>query len=73
MGVSGVIAEFDAAENLLLYSNTQVPFLHKREFAEQLGMDPGRYIASSRRIRRRLSAPTTTCIRSSRSRSSWRK
>src|SRR5271166_5420114 len=42
MGVSGVIAEFDAGDNLLLYSNTQVPFLHKREFAEQLGIDPGR-------------------------------
>ncbi|MBE7418813.1 MAG: molybdopterin-dependent oxidoreductase [Ideonella sp.] len=42
MGVSGVIAEFDARGNLLLHSNTQVPFLHKREFAEYLGMDPGR-------------------------------
>ncbi len=42
MGVSGVIAEFDAKGNLLLHSNTQVPFLHKREFAETLGMDPGR-------------------------------
>jgi CO/xanthine dehydrogenase Mo-binding subunit len=42
MGVSGVIAEFDARDNLLLYSNTQVPFLHKREIAEILGMDPGR-------------------------------
>jgi CO/xanthine dehydrogenase Mo-binding subunit len=42
MGVSGVIAEFDPRGNLLLYSNTQVPFLHKREFAELLGMDPGR-------------------------------
>ncbi|MFZ1884365.1 MAG: xanthine dehydrogenase family protein molybdopterin-binding subunit [Rhodoplanes sp.] len=42
MGVSGVIAEFDASENLTLYSNTQVPFLHKREFAELLGVDPGR-------------------------------
>jgi CO/xanthine dehydrogenase Mo-binding subunit len=42
MGVSGVIAEFDARGNLLLYSNTQVPFLHKREFAEILGMEPGR-------------------------------
>ena len=42
MGVSGVIAEFDARQNLLLYSNTQVPFLHKREFAEILGMDPAR-------------------------------
>ncbi len=42
LGVSGVIAEFDAKGNLLLYSNTQVPFLHKREFAEILAMDPGR-------------------------------
>ncbi|MDT3684126.1 MAG: molybdopterin cofactor-binding domain-containing protein [Pseudorhodoplanes sp.] len=42
MGVSGVIAEFEANENLRLYSNTQVPFLHKREFAELLGIDPGR-------------------------------
>jgi xanthine dehydrogenase molybdenum-binding subunit len=42
MGVSGVIAEFDASGNLLLHSNTQVPFLHKREFADILGIDPGR-------------------------------
>ncbi|MFO1284667.1 MAG: xanthine dehydrogenase family protein molybdopterin-binding subunit [Burkholderiales bacterium] len=42
MGVSGVIAEFDRSGNLTLHSNTQVPFLHKREFAEILGMDPGR-------------------------------
>ena len=42
MGVSGVIAEFDPNGNLLLHSNTQVPFLHKREFAELLGIDPGR-------------------------------
>ncbi len=42
MGVSGVIAEIDPSGNLLLYSNTQVPFLHKREFAELLGIDPGR-------------------------------
>jgi xanthine dehydrogenase molybdenum-binding subunit len=42
MGVSGVIAEFDPAGNLLMYSNTQVPFLHKREFAEILNMDPAR-------------------------------
>ena len=42
MGVSGVIAEFDASGNLTLHSNTQVPFLHKREFAELLGIDPGR-------------------------------
>jgi xanthine dehydrogenase molybdenum-binding subunit len=42
MGVSGIIAEFDASGNLTLYSNTQVPFLHKREFAEYLNMDPAR-------------------------------
>ncbi|MFO1223347.1 MAG: molybdopterin cofactor-binding domain-containing protein [Burkholderiaceae bacterium] len=42
MGVSGVIAEFDGKGSLVLHSNTQVPFLHKREFAEILGMDPGR-------------------------------
>ena len=42
MGVSGVIAEFDRSGNLTLHSNTQVPFLHKREFAEVLGIDPGR-------------------------------
>jgi xanthine dehydrogenase molybdenum-binding subunit len=42
LGVSGVIAEFDARGNLLLHSNTQVPFLHKREFADYLGLDPAR-------------------------------
>ena len=42
MGVSGMIADFDSSGNLLLYSNTQVPFLHKREFAEYLRMDPAR-------------------------------
>ena len=42
MGVSGVIADFDPSGALMLYSQTQVPFLHKREFAEILGIDPGR-------------------------------
>lgn len=42
MGVSGILAEFDASGNLLMHSNTQVPFLHKREFAEYLNMDPAR-------------------------------
>jgi len=42
MGVSGMIAEFDAAGNVQMYSNTQVPFLHKREFAEYLNIDPAR-------------------------------
>jgi xanthine dehydrogenase molybdenum-binding subunit len=42
MGVSGIIAEFDASGNLTLWSNTQVPFLHKREFAQLLDIDPAR-------------------------------
>lgn len=42
MGVSGMIAEFDASGNVLMHSNTQVPFLHKREFAEYLNIDPAR-------------------------------
>ena len=43
MGVSGIIADFDDnSGNLTLYSNTQVPFLHKREFAEVLELDPSR-------------------------------
>ncbi|MDP6483883.1 MAG: molybdopterin-dependent oxidoreductase, partial [Nitrospinota bacterium] len=32
----------DLTGNLTLYSNTQVPFLHKREFAEVLELDPNR-------------------------------
>ena len=42
MGVSGVIAQFEPNGNLLLYSNTQVPFLHKREVAELLPIHPRR-------------------------------
>jgi xanthine dehydrogenase molybdenum-binding subunit len=42
MGVSGIIADFDASGNLTLWSNTQVPFLHKREFAQLLDIDPAR-------------------------------
>ena len=42
MGVSGMIADFDSSGNLLMYSNTQVPFLHKREFGEYLNIDPAR-------------------------------
>ncbi|HEX9275451.1 MAG TPA: molybdopterin cofactor-binding domain-containing protein [Casimicrobiaceae bacterium] len=42
MGVSGIIADFDPAGNLTLWSNTQVPFLHKREFAQVLQIDPAR-------------------------------
>ncbi|MCC2111582.1 MAG: molybdopterin-dependent oxidoreductase, partial [Hyphomicrobiales bacterium] len=43
MGVSGVIADYDhVTGNLTLHSNTQVPFLHKREFAQILGIDPSR-------------------------------
>ncbi len=40
MGVSGIIADFEANGNLTLYSNTQVPFLHKREFAQCLQLRP---------------------------------
>jgi xanthine dehydrogenase molybdenum-binding subunit len=61
MGVSGVIAEFDARANLLLYSNTQVPFLHKREFAEILGWTRGAS-ASSSRPSAAASAPSSTSI-----------
>ena len=42
MGVSGIIVDFDASGNLTLWSNTQVPFLHKREFAQLLDIDPAR-------------------------------
>lgn len=41
MGVSGVIADYNhATRKLTLHSNTQVPFLHKREFAKILDLDP---------------------------------
>ncbi len=40
MGVSGVIAEFDSQNNLLVYSQTQVPFLYKREISPVIGVPP---------------------------------
>ncbi|MEE8395664.1 MAG: molybdopterin cofactor-binding domain-containing protein, partial [bacterium] len=40
MGVSGVIAEFDAQGNLLVHSQTQVPFLYKREISPVIGVAP---------------------------------
>ena len=69
MGVSGIIADFDALGNLTLWSNTQVPFLHKREFAQLLDIDR-RASASSSRRSAAASAASSISIRSSRSRSS---
>lgn len=37
MGTSGCIAEFDSANDLTMYSNTQIPFLAQRDFQEALG------------------------------------
>ncbi len=42
MGVSGMIADFDEAGNLTVYSNTQVPFLFKKDMADVTGLDPAR-------------------------------
>ena len=36
MGTSGAIAEFDAANNLTIYSNTQIPSLAQKDFLEAL-------------------------------------
>ena len=37
MGTSGAIALFDAADNLTIYSNTQIPSLAQKDFLEALG------------------------------------
>ncbi len=42
MGVSAMIAEFDAQDNLTVHSQTQVPFLYKRELAPVIDVDPAR-------------------------------
>ena len=42
MGVSGAIAQFDAEGNLTVHSQTQVPFLYKREIAPVIGVPPER-------------------------------
>ncbi len=36
MGTSGAVAVFDAAENLTIYSNTQIPSLAQKDFLEAL-------------------------------------
>lgn len=40
MGVSGVIATFDITGDLTVYSQTQVPFLYKKEIAPVIGVPP---------------------------------
>lgn len=42
MGASAVIAAFDSRGNLTLHSQTQVPFLYRREIAPVVDVDPGR-------------------------------
>ena len=37
MGTSGALALFDAAENLTIYTNTQIPSLAQKDFLEALG------------------------------------
>ena len=38
MGVSGIIASFDVEGNLTIYSQTQMPFLYKRDLAPVIGV-----------------------------------
>jgi len=40
MGVSGVIARFDAEGHLTVYSQTQVPFLYKKDIAPVIDVPP---------------------------------
>ncbi len=42
MGASAVMAAFDARGNLTIHSQTQVPFLYRREIAPVVAVDPGR-------------------------------
>ncbi|MBN2489900.1 MAG: molybdopterin-dependent oxidoreductase [Planctomycetes bacterium] len=42
MGVSGVIATFDTTGQLTIYSQTQIPFLYKRDIAPVIGVPPDR-------------------------------
>jgi xanthine dehydrogenase molybdenum-binding subunit len=42
LGVSGIIAEFDAADDLILHSLTQVPFLYRRDLSKIVGVTPER-------------------------------
>ncbi|MHC4319277.1 MAG: xanthine dehydrogenase family protein molybdopterin-binding subunit, partial [Planctomycetota bacterium] len=40
MGVSGAIAQFDSEGNLTVYSQTQVPFLYKKDIAPVIDVPP---------------------------------
>ena len=40
MGVSGIIAHFDSEGNLTVHSQTQVPFLYKKDIAPVIGVPP---------------------------------
>ncbi len=40
MGVSGAVAQFDSDGNLTVYSQTQVPFLYKKDIAPVIGVRP---------------------------------
>lgn len=42
MGVSGAIAQFDSEGNLTVYSQTQVPFLYKKDIAPVIDVPPER-------------------------------
>ena len=42
MGASAVVATFDTRGNLTIHSQTQVPFLYRREIAAVVGVDPGK-------------------------------
>ena len=40
MGVSGIIASFDSQGKLTVYSQTQMPYLYKRDIARVIGVPP---------------------------------
>lgn len=40
MGVSGLIASFDTEGNLTLYSQTQIPFMYKKDLSPVIGVPP---------------------------------
>ncbi len=42
MGTMGVVAHYNAAGELTIYTNTQAPFLYRRDMAEITGIDPSR-------------------------------
>ena len=40
LGTSGIVASFDSANNLTLYSVTQIPFLYRRDMSAIVGVPP---------------------------------